>query len=396
MIALVGLSLLLLAGLLTLYANSALRRNRLQLHKRHHAPKSAILIPARDESAVIEGLLLSIAKQTLPIPMRNVYVIVEQASDPTVAICRKYGCRVLIRTHPELQRKGYVLDEALQQILPKHHYDLYYIFDADNRLSPTYLAEMQDIYLAGYDLATGYRSAKNHNHNVIAAVSALTFTMINTIGNKRRIRHGGNIIFSGTGCYISGELIERWQGWPFHSLTEDYEMSLYAITHNLSTFYHEKAVFYDEQPTTYRQTVAQRVRWIKGYFSVRRHYIPEMRQQHHQPNQGSLIKERIGVKPIILAIFGVICLVSEDIVNLCTTGDWAVILTMFTGLVVLIYLILLIITISLIKREHLHFRRQILWQVILFNPLYLLTYVPCAIKALFLRDIKWQKIEHHG
>ncbi len=396
MIGIIGVVFLGLAAGLALRANLALRNNKLNLTKRTKIPKLAILIPARYESAVIEGLLKSIAEQTWPVRMTDVYVIVESLDDPTVEICKKYQCQVILRKHLELQRKGYALDEAVKQILAHKHYDLYFVFDADNRLSPDYLTEMLKIYALGYQMATGYRNAKNNNKNVIAAVSALTFTMINTMGNKNRIRHGGNIIFSGTGCFVVGELVEQWQGWPFHSLTEDYEMSLYAIVHNISTFYNEKAVFYDEQPTKYRQTVDQRVRWIRGYFSARRIYLPEMRKCHHQDNQGSVIKERIGVTPIILALIGVVCLLFDDIVKLFTAHNLGLMLSLLAGLLIVIYIVLMIITMVMMKREKMRFTPKIRRQAIFYNPIYLLSYVPCALKALFTKNVEWKKIEHGG
>lgn len=394
MISIIGLLCLLYGGFLALYANRALIRNRLKLKKRTQKPKFAFLIPARYESAVIEGLLKSITEQTITVPMRDVYVIVESMDDPTVEICRKYGATVILRKHPERQRKGYALDEAVKQILKQHHYDLYFIFDADNRLAPNYLAQMLEIYAHGYQMATGYRSAKNNNRNVIAAVSALTFTMINTLGNKNRIRHAANIIFSGTGCFIDGKLVEAWQGWPFHSLTEDYEMSLYAILHDIPTFYNEKATFYDEQPTEYQQTVDQRVRWIKGYFSARHQYIPLMRKRGHANNDGSVVKECIGVKPIIWALVGIILLLLDDIVRIFRAPQLGVILGILFGVIVVVYIILLIITVVMIRREKMRFTSRIKLQAILFNPIYLLSYVPCALKALFTRDVAWKRIEH--
>ncbi len=395
MLSIIGLLCLLYAGGLWIYANRALRNNELHLQKRMKFPEIAILIPARNESAVIEGLLKSILKQTVQVKMRSVYVIVETLEDPTIRICKKYGCSVIVREHLELQRKGYALDEAIRQILAaERHYDLYFIFDADNRLSPNYLREMLLTYHQGYDMATGYRHAKNNNKNVIAAVSALTFTMINTLGNKNRIKYGANIIFSGTGCYIDGKLIEKWKGWPFHSLTEDYEMSLYAVLHNISTFYNEKAVFYDEQPTKYRQTVDQRVRWIKGYFSARAEYLPQMKRRPKESNQGSLIKEWAGVKPVIWALVGVICLLFNDIVGIFLHPDWGMILGSLIGILVIVYLVLMFITIFMIRREKMEFSPKIKWQAILFNPIYLLTYIPCAVKALVIRNVEWKPIKH--
>lgn len=395
MLSIIGIICLIYAGALWFYANRALRNNELHLKKRMKFPEIAILIPARNESAVIEGLLKSIVKQTIKVDMRSVYVVVETLTDPTIKICKKYGCSVILRERLDLQRKGYALDEAIKQILAaERHYDLYFIFDADNRLSPNYLREMLLTYHQGYDMATGYRHAKNNNKNVIAAVSALTFTMINTLGNKNRIRHGGNIIFSGTGCYIDGKLIEKWRGWPFHSLTEDYEMSLYAILHNISTFYNEKAVFYDEQPTKYRQTVDQRVRWIKGYFSARAEYIPQMKRREPESNQGSLIKECAGVKPVIWALIGVICLLFNDIVAIFVNQNWRMIIGSLVGILIVVYLVLMFITIFMIKREKMEFDPKIRWQAILFNPIYLLTYVYCALKALLIRNVEWKPIKH--
>ncbi len=395
LIGIFGLLCLAYAAGLAIYANQALKRNKLNLTKREKKPEIAILIPARNESAVIEGLLESIEKQTAPVKMRNVYVIVETLDDPTITICKKHGSSVILREDLTKQRKGYALDEAVRQILAaERHYDAYFIFDADNRLSPTYLEEMLKIYAVGYEMATGYRNAKNNNRNVIAAVSALTFTMINTLGNKNRIWHGANIIFSGTGCYIDGKLVEKWGGWPFHSLTEDYEMSLYAVLNNISTFYNERAVFYDEQPTKYRQTVDQRVRWIKGYFTARSKYIPLMKKRKVESNQGSLVKETVGVKPVIWALIGVICLLFGDIVSLFTSGNVGLMVGILVGVILVVYIVLMIITIVMIRKEKMHFTERIKWKAILFNPIYLLSYVPCAIKALLIKNVAWKPIAH--
>lgn len=397
MLSWIGLGCLLYAGGLGLYANRALRDNKLSLIRHTRMPRMAFLIPARNESAVIEGLLRSIAKQAIKVNMRSVYVIVETLEDPTIMICKKYGCSVILRENLDHQRKGYALDEAIKQIRAAgRHYDLYFIFDADNRLAPDYLYEMLKTFSHGYEMAIGYRHAKNHNQNVIAAVSALTFSMINTLGNKNRVAYGANIIFSGTGCYIDGELIEKWKGWPFHSLTEDYEMSLYAVLHNISTFYNEKAVFYDEQPTRYRQTVDQRVRWIKGYFSARAKYIPLMKKRKVMDNQGSLIKESAGVKPVIWALIGVVCLLFNDIVGIFVNPNWGLILVSLIGVILLVYLVLMIITIVMIRKEKMRFSKKMKWKAVLFNPIYLVSYVPCALKALFIKDVQWKPIEHSG
>lgn len=472
MTIIIGFILVLLGAAWFLASGPILGRQKLNLTPRNDPHKIAILIPARDESAVIEGLLKSLAEQTVlqspkltnseltsrpsyatsaaahraPYTMRDIYVIVETDRDPTVKICREYGASVIVRPHPEKQRKGYALDEAIKQILAKAPnrnnieiaangaiidnsksplYDAYFIFDADNRLAPNYFEKIFTSYRQGYQLATGYRHSKNANTNVISAVSSLTFSMINVMSNAKRIKRGGNIIFSGTGFYVDGHLVETWRGWPFHSLTEDYELSLYATLHGFSTYYNDTAVFYDEQPTSYLQTVAQRTRWIKGYFSARAKYIPLMRQKlrrsrhlrsasksssHRDPsrttyakvastsaqanNLGSLRHEIVGVKPVITMLVGVVVMFLGGLIELCARGEAGFALLAALAVFALVYFVLMFITIEMIKREKLKLTPEIRRSAILFNPIYLVTYVYCALKALLVKNVKWTRIEH--
>ncbi len=393
--SILGLLLLFYAGSLWLRGSAALKQNKIELVPRKKAPEIAILIAARDESKVIGGLLKSVRQQTVKVKSEDVYVIVETLDDPTVQICKRHHNTVILREDLNKQRKGYALDEAIRQILARdRRYDAYFIFDADNILSEDYLEEMLEIYAAGYEIATGYRNSKNGNTNVISAVSSLTFSMINVMSNRNRATHGANIIFSGTGYYIAGDLIEEWQGWPFQSLTEDYELSLYATLHSLTTFYNEKAMFYDEQPTKYRQTVAQRVRWIKGYFSARKKYIPLIRVKKHGNNYGSLVKERIGVRPAIFAILGLLAIIVGVVIELCTLGKALDIIAAIPGILVFVYIVLMLITIEMLKREKLDLTTKTKLKAVLFNPIYLATYIPCALKALLKKDVSWTKIKH--
>lgn len=394
MIILVGVLCIVFAGAEFLYSRIVVKDNSLKLKRRQRRPDIAILVPARDESRVIEDLLKSIERQTVKVGMENVYVIVESRDDPTVGICRRYGASVILRKHVEKQRKGYALDEAIKTILRRKRYDLYFIFDADNILADNYVMKMLKSYADGYEMATGYRMAKNATVNTIATVSALTFTMINVLGNRGRVKHGANLVFSGTGYYIDGELIDEWKGWPFVSLTEDYEISLYATLHGISTFYNEEAVFYDEQPLKFSQTIAQRTRWIKGYFTSRKKYIPLMRVKKTADNLGSLMRERIGIKPLIWALVGVVVVVFGILFELIRTNQIGLIPWVLVFILMAIYAILMILTIIVLRKERLNLT---FWQrvkVIAFNPFFLVSYVWCALKALLMKDVKWKRIEH--
>lgn len=365
-------------------------------------PRMAFLIPARNESKVIEGLLESIKNQSLKITMKDVYVIVESKSDPTCDIVKKVGATTLFRT-TTTPRKGYALDDGLKQILDKHHYDLYFIFDADNMLDEHYVEKMLPSYYEGYDIAVGYRNCKNGNRSVIAGASALIFSIINTVLNRKRKKNHKNITVSGTGFFIKGNQIEAWNGYPFHSLTEDYELSLYAIKHNLTTDYVEEAIYYDEQPITYKQTVNQRERWIAGYFEARSIYVKQLikEMKKSKENYASKFNEMIGIFPIIFLLIGIgwylFVRLIEVIMSLIVTPSlcWNY-LSMIIYLVIFVYLILLFVTGMVLVKEKkkLNLSKSMRLKVLFFHPLFLLTYIPCALRVLFKKEVEWIPIEH--
>ena len=66
--------------------------------EKNNKGKFAILIPARDESRVIEELLSSILNQTRKIDSDDVYVIVEEESDKTVEIVKNKNMNIVFYT----------------------------------------------------------------------------------------------------------------------------------------------------------------------------------------------------------------------------------------------------------------------------------------------------------
>lgn len=393
------------SGLIIMFVTSLIsRKNNNKPKKRNGNHNFCFLVPARYESMVIEDLLKSIEKQTVKVDMKDVYVIVESKEDETVNICSRYGASVVIRKHLELQRKGYALDEAVKYILKKKkNYDAYFIFDADNILDKDYLKNMIPIFDMGYDLASGYRNCKNGNKSVIAACSALTFSLVNTVFNEKKNKATKNITFSGTGFYIRGELIKKWKGYPFHSLTEDYELSSYATLNNLTTYYNVKSVFYDEQPLKFKDTINQRIRWIRGYFDVRKMYNRKIFKSLDKDNfnNGSKIDESIGIVPFILMVLGLViwflALVFFIVYNLFLGNKvWQLHLLELTIFMIIVYITMMVMTIVILflegKKLDLTIKSRI--KAMFINPIFMISYVPCAVKALTTKEVKWTKVEH--
>lgn len=367
-------------------------------------PKFAVIIPARDESLVISDLLDSIERQTCKVDSKDIYIVVESKEDKSVNIAKKRDINIIYRCDLTKKRKGYAIDDAIKEILKrKRHYDAYFIFDADNILDKNYFKEMIKTYKKGYDIGIGYRNTKNGNMSVYAACSSLTFSMINTFSNNYKMKHNLTLTVSGTGFYIKGEILEKLGGYPFNSLTEDYEFSLYATISDLSSTYNTKAKYFDEQPIDFKTTIKQRTRWVKGYFDARRKYYPLLKNKalRKDNNYSSVYVALVGVKPYLLLVISLILylinliyrIISDSIIKVPVN----MLLLQFIIIILTVYLILLIFTgILLIKeKDSIELNRKMKIKALFFNPIFLASYVECLYYAIKNKDLAWERIEHN-
>ena len=67
---------------------------------------------------------------------------------------------------------------------------------------------------------------------------------------------------------ISARLIKEFKYWPFHTMTEDIELSAHVASRGIKIAYCSKAKFFDEQPISLKQFWIQRMRWCKGTHQV--------------------------------------------------------------------------------------------------------------------------------
>ena len=131
---------------------------------------------------------------------------------------------------------------------------------------------MNRTFCDGYDIITSYRDSKNYGSNWISAGYALWFLRETRYLNHARFLLGTSCAVSGTGFFFSQRILEKNGGWPFHLLTEDIEFTVHNIINGEKVGFCSKAVLYDEQPVSFRQSCRQRMRWAKGYIQVFQKY----------------------------------------------------------------------------------------------------------------------------
>lgn len=244
------------------------KRRRFQTRK---LCRYAVLIAARNEQAVIGQLLDSIRGQEYPAELIDTYVVADNCTDSTAQVAASHGAMVYQRQNKAQVGKGFALAFLLGKLQEEHgekRYDGYFVFDADNLLDPHYIAEMNKVFSSGHRVVTGYRNTKNFEDNWITAGYGLWFLRESEYLNRPRDTLNIGCAVSGTGFLFADSILKEQGGWDWFCLTEDLEFTAEMVIRGEKIAYCGDAVLYDEQPSSFKQSLRQRSRWIKGYFQV--------------------------------------------------------------------------------------------------------------------------------
>ncbi len=369
----------------------------------------AAVISARNEEKVISNLIESLKAQDYPKDKLDIYVIADNCTDQTAQIARDCGAFVYERSDSTHQGKGYALEYFFRclQRDKKDSYEGYMVFDADNIVDPNFTKEINRVFDTGeYGAITGYRNSTNFGDNWISSGYAIWFLREARFLNGPRMYLGTNCHVSGTGFLVSADVIRKNNGWPFFLLTEDIQFSVNCAAQNIRIGYCESAVVYDEQPTTFRQSWRQRLRWSKGFYQVNGRYAGSLIAGAIQ-KQGkaawSCFDMLATIAPgtiLVLAeilIFGGICIsvwglpgwLAHFVLRRCGRLGMRLLLEYY--LLMLLYgLLTVIVEWNSIQCPA---YKKILYCFTF--PLFMLTYIPISITALF-RKVSWTPIDHYG
>lgn len=274
--------------------------------------KIGIIVPARNESAVIGDLLDSIAQQDYDGEF-VVSVIVKDADDPTIGLAQKVGAKVYVV--PDQTCKGDALDGFFKALPPEEmaSFEAFVIVDADGVLSPSYVRELNNALEWDYDIYLTRKYMKNglgdrKKRTVFSNNSALTWAMLDDLGNRYRTAKDIPLTMCGQGMMLRRTLIEKLGGWPYRTLTEDYELRLDSVLKGFKSMYWPYAVLYTEEAPSHRDNYRRRMRWLTGYIQCDEKYKTQIKKQAKQ--RGKMSKAEYdclyGIYPLAFFAAGTI------------------------------------------------------------------------------------------
>lgn len=372
--------------------------------KKNH--RYAALICARNEREVIGDLIHSIRMQKYPQELIDIFIVADNCTDDTAQVAKEAGASVFVRFNDQYVGKGYALSYGFDEIEKRcgiDAYEAYFIFDADNVLDENYFKEMNKAFDNGALACTSYRNAKNFSSNWISAGYGLWFMREARYLNQARYVLNTSCAVSGTGFYVASELIQRNNGWKYHLLTEDIEFSVDSILHNIRISFAPGAVIYDEQPFKFKDSWNQRLRWSRGIYQVLVHYGSKLFLGEFAKPKGY----RFACYDLLMTIApAMLLMVASLIVNLAViicgafdlivtptqiaTSAWSLGFSLFF-FAFFMFLFGIITTITERKMIRASRGKRIL--SIFTFPLYVLTYIPIAIVALF-KTPRWKPTRH--
>lgn len=365
--------------------------------KKQH--RFAVVVSARNESSVIGNLISSIRNQNYPQELVDIFIIADNCTDNTAEIARSAGAIVYERFNKEQVGKGYALDwmfNIIESEYADRNYEGYIIFDADNVLDPNYIAEMNKVFDNGYRIITSYRNSKNYDTNWITAGYSLWFLREAKYLNNARMQLGTSCAISGTGFLVSADAIRENNGWIHHLLTEDIEFTTDSIIHGEKIGYCADAILYDEQPTKFSQSYTQRLRWAKGFYQVFRNYGAKLVKGVFKGSFSCFDMLMTIMPAMLLTLISIaINIIAIPIGIINHSNELMTLVSILVKTVAnfygMFFLLGLITTITEADQIHCSKPKRVLY---LFTfPLFMLTYVPIAIVALF-RKIEWKPINH--
>lgn len=387
------------------------KRKRFPEAKQDH--NYAVLIAGRNEEKVIGQLIASIAGQSYNKDLISVFVVADNCTDNTAEVARKalkdgqlIG-KVFERFNDKLVGKGYALDYLLEKIKESDEFDsskfeAFAIFDADNLLDTNYFYEVNKAFDDGNDVVTTYRNSKNFNTNTISANTGMMFLQECRFLHTPRAILNSSTFVSGTGFLVSSKILNTETGWKFTTMTEDIEFSSCQIAEGKKITYCDDAIFYDEQPVTFKASWNQRLRWQKGFYQCFAKYFLFLLSTFFSKHWFASYEMMLMIFPFtpITFFWTVFYYIYMGIEHILTGVGFASSLLMSALVGILTSLVIgyiglfcygLLILFTERKRVKCSFWKKIKYS--LTFPIFMATYVPISIVCLF-KKVKWKQIPH--
>lgn len=269
--ALMGINVFLSVGGFLYYYKMERRDPNIPLEE---YPFVSVMVPAHNESAVIQRTVRALLRFDYPQDRYEIIVINDNSSDDTAeklaAVQAEFPDRRLIVVNTDNKLGGKGKSNALNIGFSVAKGTVLAIYDADNTPEPRALRILVENLMADESLGAVIGKFRTRNRNA----SLLTrFVNIETLAHQCMNQAGrwfyfGLCTIPGTNFVIHRHIIEEIGGWDPQALSEDTEISfrIYRMGYKIRQV--PQAVTWEQEPFRLDIWMKQRTRWAMGNLYV--------------------------------------------------------------------------------------------------------------------------------
>lgn len=223
--------------------------------------KLAVVIPAHNEEECIGETIRRLNESDYERRLFTIVVIADNCEDRTEERARAAGATVFRRTDAEERGKGQALDWFYRH--HRHAYgwaDAIIMIDSDTTVDRQFLREMAaSLSHPSVTAVQGYYGVSNPGEHWRSALVSAAFHVFNHLRPAGITRLGGTAGLRGNGMGFRKELLV--DGWPAHSIVEDFEFTLHLLLRGVVVHYNPDALVFSGMPTDAKSAKSQRMRW---------------------------------------------------------------------------------------------------------------------------------------
>ncbi|MEP7215679.1 MAG: glycosyltransferase family 2 protein [Anaerolineaceae bacterium] len=245
-------------------------------------PRFAILICARNEESVIDGILTDLGAQTYPAELMEVLVVAHNCSDSTASLARRQGSAVL-ELKTESPGKSQAILAGLGHL--QGVYDLVGVLDADSRVPQDFLETIASASPGESCLQA--ESLPRSDGDWLSAGYGFGRRSRNVFWWRPREELGLGTTISGSGFFARPALLQRIL-LGTRTLTEDLESTALLAAEGVRVRYVGGTYVEVGEPHELADSLRQRSRWARGHLGVVWHSWPRVARQALRGDMGAL------------------------------------------------------------------------------------------------------------
>jgi poly-beta-1,6-N-acetyl-D-glucosamine synthase len=224
----------------------------------------AILVPGRNEAAVLADCLESLLQSDYPLV--EIHFISDGSTDGSVELALGFAERGVV-VHDFTVNRG--KSKALQAVLETLTTELVMV-DADTRLAKSAVSELVSVFSDVRMVGATANIQVLRTESFLAKFQAVEYASIIGLLKRANSLWGGLFTVSGAASCFRTQAVRQAGGFTSRSITEDIDLSWRLQHRGGRIAYVPQAIAHVEVPETWRELCRQRVRWSQGLTEVLR------------------------------------------------------------------------------------------------------------------------------